>query len=828
MTTTATHPPTFTRWLKRQRAQYDLTQEALAELAFCSVQAIRAFEAGSRRPSVAMAERLADVLHIPVAAREEFVRLARTPLATEAAESKPAPTLPVTPAPPVAPPVSLPTVATPFIGRAAELHDLRRLVGEEGQRLVTIVGPGGMGKTRLALDLTATLADHFADGAAFVPLAAINQPQHLPSALASTLNIPLQGATDLWQQVNTWFAPRQLLLTLDNVEQLLGYEEMVTWVSQLLATAPRLHLLVTSRERLRVSGERIFELTGLPLPAPNQPVEQADAAILFLERAQQADHEFVLHPQNQAAISRICHLVEGMPLGIELAAAWVRVLTPEEIADEISRSVDFLTLSARDMTPRHRSMRAVFDHSWKLLSEEERSVFMKLSVFRGGCTREAAQQVTGATLPLLASLIDKSLLRRSQSTPTRYTMHELVRQYAADQLQAAPNNAAVAVADAHAAYYHQLVREAELQIWGANIAEVVSRLETENDNVRAALEHYLTHPAGVEQSINLAGSLWRFWEIRGYITEGRTWLARALQRGREPPASWRWLALHAAGNLAGDQGDYAAARRHYEESLHLLQTQLPTLTDPEARQTVRYRIANTLTNLGYSALSQNELAQALAFSEEALALHRQLNIKVGLGLTTTNLAKIKLLQQQLEQATHFGEESLAIYRELGDERGLGWNLTTLGAIARERGAYGRAAELYQEAGLLFDKLADQADRVELSFEWGELAAVQGDDRQAAAHYQAGLTLAQALGDKKNTALLLDRLSMVACRAGDYAQATTLSEQSIDLYRTLDNRLGLSEALHHRGDIAAAQTNTEAAKQYYAASRRLKAQTSLYA
>lgn len=808
MTSATTHPPTFTRWLKRRRAQVDLTQEALAELAFCSVQAIRAFEAGTRRPSVEMAERLAEVLHIPDAEREEFVHLARTPLSTEAAESVSAPTTPATPAPSDASPMPLPAVATPFIGRQTELTALRRLLGEEQQRLVTIVGPGGIGKTRLALDLTAALAEHFADGAVFVALAAISDPQHLPSAIASTLNIPLQGATDLWQQISAWFAPRQMLLTLDNVEQLLGYEETLAWVQQLLTTAPRLHLLVTSRERLRVSGERIFELAGLPLPAPNQPVEAADAALLFLERAQQADHDFVLNPQNQAAISRICHLVEGMPLGIELAAAWVHILTPHEIADEISRSIDFLALSARDMTPRHRSMRAVFDHSWKLLHEDERAVLMKLAVFRGGCTREAAEQVAGATLPILAGLIDKSLLRKSQSTPTRYTMHELVRQYAADQLQAAGN--AVNVAAAHAAYYHQLVREAELQIWGANIGEVVNRLERENDNVRVALDHYLTHTTGVEASINLAGSLWRFWEIRGYITEGRTWLARALQRGIDPPATWRWLALHAAGNLAGDQGDYAAARQHYQESLHLLQTQLQTLTDPAAIQRTHYRIANTLNNLGYSALSQNELAQALTFCAEALTLHRKLGVKVGLGLTTTNLARIKVRQQQFDEATHFGEESLAIYQELGDERGLGWNLTTLGAIARERGAYEHAAALYGKARAHFEKLADQADMVPLYVELGDLAAVQGDDPQADAYYQAGLTLAQALGDKKHSALLLDRLSTVAYRRGDYTHATALSEQSIALYRTLGNQVGLDEALRHRNAITKAMVADDGA------------------
>lgn len=767
----SSHPPTFSQWLRRLRTQRDLTQEALAELAFCSVQTIRAFENGKRRPSLELAKQLVAVLDVPAEHQETFVRLARTTLAAEADESASTHT-PSAMAPATAAPTSfaLPSITTPFIGRAAEINSLRHLLMHDHCRLVTIVGPGGMGKSRLALDLTATLAAQFADGAGFIPLAAISQVQHLPSTIASSLSIPLQGATDLQQQVNGWLATRHLLLTLDNFEQLLAQAAIVDWVRQLLATAPRLHLLITSRERLRVSSERVFELGGLPLPAADRPLEQADATLLFLERAQQIDNKFVINTHNHAAISRICHLVEGMPLGIELAAAWVNVLPPAEIADEISRSIDFLARSDRDMTPRHHSMRAVFDHSWKLLSEEERGVLMKLAVFQGGCTREAAQQVAGATLPILANLIDKSLLRKSQTTPTRYTMHELVRQYAADRLHAGPATVVTTVSDAYAEYYYQLVCEAERQIWGAHIAEVVSRLETENDNLRVALNHYLTHPAGVERGLDLTGLLWRFWEIRGYITEGRTWLEQALERRVEPPPAGRWLTLHGAGNLANDQGDYVIARQHYQECLYLLQTQLHALTEPEAVLRTRYRIAITLTNLGNNALSQGELGQALAFTEEALALQRQLasqpserpiNHKIGLAITITNLAKIKLLQQQVDQAERFSRESLALYQELGDERGIGWNLTTLGTIARERGEYAQAAKLYEECRLLFEKLANQADMAALYLDLGELASQQGEYPQAEAHYQAGLAFAQALGSKQEIAKLLDRLRSIA-------------------------------------------------------------------
>lgn len=802
-------PTTFVRWLKKLRAEQDLTQEMLAELIGCATHTLSALETGARRPSREMAERIADVLRVPADQRAEFLRLARQSRAEQPITE---PSVTVSPPPLEQPtpryiPPPLPPVATALIGREAERNALQNLICDAQNRLVTIVGAGGMGKTRLALDLTAHLQEQFTDGAAFVALAAISQMEHLPGAIANSLNIPLQGSTDLQQQLNTWLASRHMLLTLDNFEQLLSEAASIEWVRQWLNAAPRLQLLITSRERLRVSGERVFELNGLTLPQPHQSSDEADAALLFLERAQQTASDFVLDSSNRVAVNRICHLVEGMPLGIELAAAWVNILTPDEIAEEISRSIDFLALAQRDMTPRHRSMRAVIDHSWRLLGAEERSVLMKLAVFRGGCTREAVQQVAGATLPILANLIDKSLLRRSQTTPTRYTLHELVRQYAEDRLRTEPTIAAT-LSEVHAAYYHQLVRIAERQLWGANIADALSRLDTENDNVRVALEHYLAQPTGVEASINLAGSLWRFWEMRGAISEGRSWLGRALQRGSDPPAPSRWLALHAAGNLAGDQGDYAYAKECYQESLRLLQSHLPTLADPEQIRTTHYRIANTLTNLGNNAIQRGNLAEALPYCEEALALNRRLETKVGLALTLTNLATIYLWQQQLDQAEHWGREALATYQELGDERGIAWNLSRLGNIACERGLFAQAASLFREARMLYEKLADQADLVWLDFDEGELARAQGEDEQAETHYQAGIRLAQQLSNKRATALLLDRLSLIASHAGHHAQAVTWNDQSIALHRAIGNELGLSEALHHREQITAALANSQ--------------------
>jgi tetratricopeptide (TPR) repeat protein len=391
------------------------------------------------------------------------------------------------------------------------------------------------------------------------------------------------------------------------------------------------------------------------------------------------------------------------------------------------------------------------------------------------------------------------------------------------QKQLAESGEATLVWDAYAAYYDQLAQAAADGVWGATIAAWVSRLDLENDNLRAALAYYITHAEGAERSLQLAGSLWRFWEMRGYILEGRTWLDQALQRREEASPSGSWLALLGAGNLAVDQGDYAIGRQHYLESLQLLQTLLPSLEDSEAITRTRDGIANNLINIGHIAIFQSDFEQAVAYTEEALALHRQMNNKVGIAISITNLAMIRLHQSQYDQAEQLSLESLALYQELGDERGIGWNLGWLGTIARERGDHARAAKLYEECRLLFEKLSSQADMAPLYLDLGDLSRQQGDYAQAEAHYQAGFTLAQALGGKKDMAMLLDRLSIIACHWGHYAEATTLSEQSIVLHREIGNRFGLSESLHTRGKIAYARQAYEAAARHYTESLELKAQ-----
>ncbi|RIK35326.1 MAG: hypothetical protein DCC55_30640 [Chloroflexi bacterium] len=741
----------------------------------------------------------------------------------------------VSPAAPVRSPFptsNLPAQLTSFVGREAEVTTLEQLLLSEGLRLLTLTGAGGIGKTRLALELATRCQARFEDGVYFVSLALIRESHLVLPAIAQTLGVREAPNTTVLQSLQIHLQGKEMLLVLDNFEQVVAAAPLV---SELLMAAPRLKVLVTSREVLQIQGEQEFPVPVLTLPdlkhLPSpEDLAQVAAVKLFIQRAQAVKPGFHLDNSNAAAIAEICKRLDGLPLAIELAAASIKVFSAPAILTRLAERFELPHTGLRNAPDRQRTLRASISWSYDLLAEDEKALFRRLAVFTGSFDLAAAEALCRGSERLepfvlagIASLIDKSLLKPLESTGSepRFTMLETIREFGLRAL--AEEGEAEAVRDAHADYFFQLARKAQRHIWGADIAQWVNRLDLENDNLRTALNHYIAHQHGADRSLQLAGSLWRFWEIRGYIVEGRAWLERALERRAEAPPSNRWLPLHGAGNLAADQGDYEVARRHYTESLHLLQTLLPDLEDPAAIRSTQRGIANSLTNLGNIALLQSECEQAVVFTEEALAIHRQLNNPIGMAITINNLAKIKLCQSHYAQAEALSTESLALYRTLGDERGIGWNLQRLGTIARDRGDHEQASSLYQKSMLLFKKLSDQADMAALLFDQGELARQQGKHEQAEAHYRAGLALAQELGSKKEIADLLDRLSIIACGSGRYARATTLSEQSIVLHREIGNRFGLSESLHNRGHIAYAQGHYAPAAHYYTESLQLKVQ-----
>lgn len=420
---------TFGSWLKRRRGGLGFTQKELAQQVGYAEVTIRKIEADEMRPSRQAAEKLAEVLQIAPEEREQFIQFARDEpgwdelaLPTQAVSAD-LPSLRT----------NLPAQSTSFVGRKQELKAVAILITNPNCRLITFLGPGGMGKTRLALQAASEHKDEYPDGVVFVPLISLKSAEFLDAELRSAFSLPSAEYDNLRMQLLSHLREKKLLFVLDNFEHL---QKGGLLLADILQYAPNVAMLVTSRERLNLQGEWIFEVGGLEIPPPGEAldkVERYSAVALFMQRARQNTPGFMPDDSQRSAIAHICHLVQGMPLAIQLAAAWVRVLSCVEIAQEIEKGSINLTTTLHDVPPRHRSLQAVFEHSWRLLPCEEQRLFAKLSVFRGSFTLEAAEWVAGASLLLLAALIDKSLLHRDAIG--NYEIHEFTRQFAAAKLQ---------------------------------------------------------------------------------------------------------------------------------------------------------------------------------------------------------------------------------------------------------------------------------------------------------------------------------------------------------------------------------------------------------
>lgn len=775
-------PTTFGLWLKQLRAEKDLTQEMLSELVGCATPTLRSFEIGTRRPSREMAERIATVLEVSSDRLTEFLRLARlAPPKTNNATSASEETLPSVERATSAATSLLTTLSTPLVGREAERNALRTLLLDEHQRLVTIVGAGGMGKTQLALDIATSLQPHFADGAAFAPLAPLRSAALLPGSVADALRISL-GNGDPRQQVVAALASRHLLLVLDSFDEMLHQTEgdAVIWINQLIQQCPQMQLLITSRERLRLSNERVFELGGLSLPTHTIPPENSDAVILFLERAQQSVADVRLDNQNKLTVARICQLVDGIPLGIELAAAWVNVLSLDEIAAELESNIDFLARSNRDATPRHGSMRAVFEQSWALLDREEQLTLGRLAAFRGGCTREAAQNVAKATLPLLAGLIDKSLVRRQQSPRhARYELHEVVRQYAAEKrrlfaatpaahAQPLPGLAQDEVWLAHYAYFLQLATTAREQLYGRAQLQWLQVLDEEHANLRAGLDRSL-RTRDFARGLQLAVQLEEYWYIRGHHREGLQRLLDFLQQGQAQLSEEDIAHGYAAATiLAIAGGDYGKANIYFERSLAIArrleeQTTLAKVlrygglialheADYERAEVFanealaqaeavgnHYEAAITLSHLAEVALIRENFGRAQELGEQAVQRLRLLEDKNQLAGSLRRLAQAHMQQAHWNEAQQDALESLALNHEVGDQRGSAASIVLLATLPAKRGEWATVAQLLGAADYLLTRAqstllpADQLVYAEL---WQQTTTHLSDFRIL---YEAGRT-----------------------------------------------------------------------------------------
>jgi len=557
----------------------------------------------------------------------------------------------------------------------------------------------------------------------------------------------------------------------------------------MLHHAPAIKLLVTSRERLNLQGEWVFEIQGLPVPPGDQTedLEKYSAARLFLQSAQRAQVGFVLSAEERPAVARICRIMEGMPLGIELAAAWVRSLSCYEIAQETERNLDFLTVSMRDVPARHRSMRAVFDHSWRLLSAQEQQVLRRMSVFRGGFRREAAEAVAGATLPLLSALVDKSLLHRTAAE--RYDLHELIRQYTADQLNHDPHEEQ-ATHHRHSHYYLTLLQEREPALQSSRQKEALAELIPEIDNIRLAWEWAVKH----EQFDLMRGvtwSLWYFYELRNYFQECELVLRRGAEMVRARLAEL-------------GPGGPAPQRARLEGALGEL-----------------------LAHEAFPTFRQGRTGEAVALFETSIALLRPLHEPAMLAHALAHRAVVCWIMGQFEEAAQYLQESLTLSRAVEHPWQLALFTAFLGVVRHEQGLYSEAYQLLKDAMVRCRTLGDP--RL-ISFTGSFLsrtAQALGRTVETQRLLHEGLQLAKETGDRFGIGLMLERLALAAQSSGNELEARHLLAESIELYREIGDPWSLSRTLTLMGHIILKAGDDVEAEQGFLTAFKIAAEAKVY-
>lgn len=658
----------------------------------------------------------------------------------------------------------LPVHLTQFIGRQREIKETARLLSDPSCRLLTLVGPGGIGKTRLAVQTAAERLADQADGVVFVPLQSVQTGEFLIQAIADALDFPLSGPDEPLAQIGKFLAKKSLLLVLDNFEQLLAEAGVVT---QLLSLAPQVKCLVTSRERLNLQGEWVYVLTGLLLPTSQETEawQSCDAVALFTERARRVRWDFSLADEAESVIT-ICRLTEGMPLALEMAAAWLKTLSCAEVAQEIRDNLDFLATALRNVPERHRSVRAVFTYSWQTLTPEAQMTFARLSVFQGGCRREAATAVTQATLPVLTSLVDKSLLRLEENG--RYQIHELLRQFAAEKLAADP--AALQQTQAqHAHYYNRFLGDRFAEITGGDQRTAVQEVAAELDNVRAAWQWAVSHRDGPALA-EAVTTLHTFYQYQGRFREG-------------------------------------------SEALRTAVTTLQAVTPSPERDSA---LALLLTCAGWLEMRFGRIAEATEMVETAVALYDDLHQLPPPGAGTdplTTLALLAVIGGDYGQSKVLGQQAWHRAAARSDQQNLAYAGYSLTSVALAEGDYEAALDLAQQTMTAAKSAGNRWFMTFIHYQLGKIMQVRGELAAARHCYQAGYAIRESFADPDGMAAALGLLAEIAVAEGDGRTAEQLYQQAITIYRENGNRGGLVQALQKLGMAVQQQGEGDRAYHY---------------
>jgi predicted ATPase/transcriptional regulator with XRE-family HTH domain len=713
------------------------------------------------------------------------------------------------------PPNNLPVQLTSFIGREKEITELRQRLTpdpgtagvEEGDRnyaarLVTLTGPGGTGKTRLSLQVAGELLDAFPDGVWLVELASLADPALVPQTVAVALGLREEVGRPVLDTLIDYVRTRTTLLILDNCEHLV--EACARLAETLLRRCPNVYILASSRETMSVLGEMTYHVPPLsfpPLRANVHSLHEYESVRLFVDRAAAALPGFSVTTDNASAITQICHQLQGIPLAIELAAARARVLRVEEVAARLTDAFRLLTGGSRTALPRQQTLRATIDWSYNLLSEAERVILRRLSVFAGGWALDAAEEVGGDhfdVLDALVQLVNKSLVivERKQGKATRYYLLETVRQYAHEKLIQADE--ANPIRDRHLAYCLKLAEQAERELTGPSQVAWMNRLEVELDNLRAALEWSLE--SNVEAGLRLASALVGFWEAYGYISDGDASLSQLLKQ--QPEVSRRTLAhakaICAQCLLASYRGDFARAHVLGEEALALHRE----LGDRRGE-------AFSLFNLSWALCLQDDYAKGQPLALESLALYRELGDKLGIADVLGALGTFAGNSLHYSEARAYLEEGLAIYRELGHLARVGSRLSELGVLALRMGDFDRARPWLEE-GLAIQRSMGERSTTFILLSLGELAFHQGDDEQARAYLEASLSLSRETGQHLFGLWAFVRLGYLALRQGEAARAQALFAESQQQFNAAGSKIGVVFALEGFASLAAMQGQPERA------------------
>ena len=677
-------------------------------------------------------------------------------------------------------PANLPAQVTAFVGREGPRAAVAELLRREDVRLVTLTGPGGIGKTRLALRVVEELAGRFSGGVSFVPLSAVNDhPDAVALAVSQALGASDKASRSPLDAVREHVASLRspALVLLDNFEHLTASTSLV---AELVGAGSLVKVLVTSRAPLHVYGENEFPVPALELPdarsaADPEAVAQSEATALFLQRALAVKPDFAVTAENAPAIVEICRRLDGLPLAIELAAARVKLLPPAAMRARLEKSLQLLTGGGRDLPARQQTLRGAIDWSHALLSAPEQALFRRLSVFVGGCTLEAVEAVCNAKGDLeievfdgMASLLDKSLARQAPANEgggdgegePRFEMLETIREYALERLAASGDEPITR--RAHAAYALVLAEEGDSGEGGAG-GEWLARCEREHDNFRAALD-WLTRSGNAEWGLRIGAALFRFWEPREHLSEGRERLQRLLDLpSAAAPNMPRARALFAAGVLASQQGDHASARSLLEESVGIARAEHDT-----------WGTAVALNALAVILSDGGDVVEARALFEENVALWKDLSDRAAVARSLSNLAKVVKAQRDYATAHALYGEALAIFRELGDSTGSAWALNHQADVAREQGDAQRALALYQEGLAAFRRIGDRWGIAGSLGDLGNLAREQGDYGKARSLYRESLQIFRELGHRRGIARLLECFASAAAETEDAKRAMRLA------------------------------------------------------